>query len=555
MFGLSKDWLVKITLVLIIVLAFFLRFYKVTEDPPSLNWDEVAIGYNAYSIMKTGRDEWNQPWPIHFKSYGEYKLPVQIYGSIPGIAIFGLNEQGVRITPVVYGTLTVLLMFFLGRVLFKSRAVGLLSAFCLAISPWHIQLTRASFESSFSVFWIVMAMWFLIKGFKKPIWLIWSMIPFAISVYTYNSARVFSPLFIFAILIIYRKELFKFKKYLAGAFILFAILMLPLIPFFITTHGTSRYKLVSVTDDPGLVPRIDEARGKSTLPEPLKRLVLNRATYVSVAVVGNYLAHFTPQFLFISGAPHHQHNVQGMGELYYWQAPFLLIGLFLLFKKRHPSRALLIAWILLSIVPVSITNDSIPHALRTLIAAPFYQLIIAFGLYQSWLYLNKKDHWFVPVSVSLLCGTVLISLAIYLANFYLIYPVKYSKDWQYGYKQVVNYLVANQSKYDEIVFSRTYGEPHMFTLFYSQYDPAKFQTNPNLNRFETYDWVRVLNFDKYYFPDLGDLGTKYADIVNQNPGKKLLFIGKPGDFPDSLPRLLTVNFLNGDKAVEVVESP
>ncbi|KKR58602.1 MAG: hypothetical protein UT96_C0002G0005 [Candidatus Woesebacteria bacterium GW2011_GWC2_40_30] len=88
---------------LIVALAFFLRIYKVTSIPPSLNWDEVSIGYNAYSILKTSKDEWGVKFPLNFKSYGEYKLPAQIYASIPGIAVFGLNEFGVRITPVIYG--------------------------------------------------------------------------------------------------------------------------------------------------------------------------------------------------------------------------------------------------------------------------------------------------------------------------------------------------------------------------------------------------------------------------------------------------------------------
>ena len=110
--------IIPVILFLILVLGFVLRFYKVKEIPPSLNWDEVSIAYNAYSILKTGKDEWNQSFPIHFKAYGEYKLPVQIYLSIPGIYLFGLNELGVRITPVIYGTLTVLAMFFLGSLSF-----------------------------------------------------------------------------------------------------------------------------------------------------------------------------------------------------------------------------------------------------------------------------------------------------------------------------------------------------------------------------------------------------------------------------------------------------
>ena len=93
----------------------------------------------------------------------------------------------------------------------------------------------------------------------------------------------------------------------------------------------------------------------------------------------------------------------------------------------------------------------------------------------------------------------------------------------------------------------------MFTLFYLNYDPAKYQNIPNLDRFETNDWVWVLRFDKFYFPDLGDKGTQFADIIKANPGKKLLFIGRGGDFPKEHQRLVSVKFLNGENAFDIVE--
>ena len=117
----------------------------------------------------------------------------------------------------------------------------------------------------------------------------------------------------------------------------------------------------------------------------------------------------------------------------------------------------------------------------------------------------------------------------------------------------MDYINQHKNEYDLIVFTRHYGEPHMFTLFYLNYDPAKYQNNPNLVRFETYDWVRVLKFDKFYYPDLGDKGTQFTDIVKANPGKKMLFIGRKGDFPKELQRLLSVNFLNGENAFDIVE--
>ncbi len=541
-------------LLVIILIGFTLRFYRVTEVPSALNWDEVSIGVNGYSVLKTGKDEWGQFLPVHFKSYGEYKLPGQVYLSVPGIALFGLNEFGVRITPVIYGTLTVLVIFFLGRSLFSSSLAGLASAFLLAISPWHIQLTRASFESSLATLFVTVGIWFLIKGFRKQKWLIISMIPFALSVFTYNSSRIFTPLFLLVILFIYRKNLIKFKKLVAISIIVFAFLLLPLTPFLISGERSARYKLVSITDDPGLVPRINENRGNSKLPYPLPRLIHNKFTYVSFYFGKNYLAHFTPQFLFLSGAPHKQHHVQGMGELYLFQAPFLLIGLWGLFRYKHKFKGLLISWVLLAFVPVSFTGDSIPHALRTLIAAPFYQLISAFGFVIGWSWIKKYSMQTKAVLAIFLLAVIIVSFIYYLNQYYSVYPYKYSKDWQYGNKQVVEYIKDHQDEYDLIVFTRHYGEPHMFTLFYLNYDPAKYQNNPNLVRFETNNWVRVLNFDKFYFPDLGDKGTQQKDILEKYKDKKILLIGKPGDFPLGGRSLLKINFLDNTPAFEIVDN-
>jgi 4-amino-4-deoxy-L-arabinose transferase-like glycosyltransferase len=547
-----SEYLKIFLVVLVVVLAFFLRFNKVTSDPPSLNWDEVSIGYNAYSILKTGKDEWSKFLPVHFEAYGEYKLPVQIYASVPGIALFGLNEFGIRITPVIYGALTVLLLYLLAKEMLNNKWIALVSSFLLAISPWHIQLTRASFESGFSVFWVTLGAWLFVKGFIKKRYWIMSIIPFAVSIYTYNATRVFVPLFLFFIILIYRKEVLKNLKVFLICFLLFALSMIPLVSFFTSGDATARLKLVSITDDPGFEQRINVARGNTHLPGPLPRLIHNKVTHYVYVFTGNYLSHFTPDFLFIHGAGHKQHHVQGIGELYAIQAPFILIGLYFLFRNKNKWRWFLISWLLLTFVPVSVTVDSIPNALRTILAVIPYQIITALGFYETYKVFDRKKiiRWTI-VAISII--TLVIGFSGYLNNYYNIYPKLYSRDWQYGYKQVVSYIQEHYGEYDLIVFSRTYGEPHMFTLFFLNWDPEKYQNDPNLDRFEANKWIWVLKFDKFYFPDLGDAGTGYQDIVKVNQGKKILFIGKSGDFPDNLPRLLKVNFLNGDSAFDIVE--
>jgi len=119
---------------------------------------------------------------------------------------------------------------------------------------------------------------------------------------------------------------------------------------------------------------------------------------------------------------------------------------------------------------------------------------------------------------------------------------------------VVSYIESHYNDYDMIVFSRFYGEPHMFTLFYLQYPPSSYMNNPNLIRFKAYDWVWVTKFDKFYFPNLSDDGTRFEDIVREYPGKKMLFIGKPGDFPVNNKELYRINFLDNTPAFLIVDN-
>src|SRR3990170_7439708 len=98
-------------LLLIILLGFALRTVYISDFPPSLNWDEVSLGYNAYSVLKTGKDEWGKILPVIFTAYGDYKLPGYIYTLVPFISIFGLNAFAIRLPSVLAGTITVLFTY------------------------------------------------------------------------------------------------------------------------------------------------------------------------------------------------------------------------------------------------------------------------------------------------------------------------------------------------------------------------------------------------------------------------------------------------------------
>ncbi|MEK7513906.1 MAG: hypothetical protein AAB580_03370, partial [Patescibacteria group bacterium] len=171
----------KIFLIIIVLLAAILRFYKLGQVPSGFVNDEAAIGYNAYSLLKTGKDEFNVSWPVIFRSFGEGKLPVYIYLTIPSVAVFGLNEFSVRFPSALFGVLTVLVV---------SRW-SLLAALVLATLPWHIHFSRAAFEANLALFFLTFGTW---TWLAKKFW--WSLISFTLAIFTYNAALIFMPLWV-----------------------------------------------------------------------------------------------------------------------------------------------------------------------------------------------------------------------------------------------------------------------------------------------------------------------------------------------------------------------
>src|SRR3989304_3731682 len=110
----------RLLLFLILLLASFLRFWRL-DSFPALNADEAAIGYNAYSLIETGKDEHGNAWPIHFQSFNDYKPGLYFYLVLPFVKVLGLNEWAVRLPGATLGVLTVLTLYFLVKELFADR--------------------------------------------------------------------------------------------------------------------------------------------------------------------------------------------------------------------------------------------------------------------------------------------------------------------------------------------------------------------------------------------------------------------------------------------------
>src|SRR3989344_516528 len=215
-------------LVFILLIGFFLRVLWLDKYPAGFTPDEASQGYDAYSLLKTGKDQWGKPWPLTFRSFGDFKLPVYTYLTIPSVAAFDLNEFSSRLPSALLGTLAILTTYLVSCELFGWQ-VGLLSAALLTVSPWHLPLSRGAFEANLTVFFASLGTWLFLRGLKQPKWLVFSALVFGINLFTYHSARVFTPLLGLSLLFIYKQELRGLlkssKNQVLSAILVFSVLL------------------------------------------------------------------------------------------------------------------------------------------------------------------------------------------------------------------------------------------------------------------------------------------------------------------------------------------
>src|SRR5258708_12719733 len=129
--------MIKWLLIGIVLLGFFLRVIGLSNHPAGFTPDEASFGYDAYSILKTGKDQWGHMMPLVFKSFGDDKLPVYTYLAFPSVAIFGLNETAVRLPNAIFGTLAIIFLYFLVYQFFTHIQFPLFSPFLFAITSSH----------------------------------------------------------------------------------------------------------------------------------------------------------------------------------------------------------------------------------------------------------------------------------------------------------------------------------------------------------------------------------------------------------------------------------
>ncbi len=476
-------------LLLILLLFVFTRLYKITEIPPSVYWDEASIGYNAYSILKTGQDEWGRNFPLGFEAFGEYKLPVYIYTTAFFIKLFGLNEFAVRISAVLFSLGVVIVSFLLAKRITKDSKVGMLTAFFVTISQWFFIISRTGFEATTGLFFFISGIYFFISAMEEQKrLLILSVISFILTLYSYNSFLIITPVTLLILIVVYFKQFsFYIQKNVIFSFICFIILIIGGVG---VVH--------SITS--GRIARLDEVG--------ISGAYNHRKYQTLVTVAANYLAHFNPKFLFLTGDGNGRSQQPKFGQVSLAHLPLLFLGIIYSLQQKRKEYKLILLLLLIAPIPASITRES-PHALRSISAVPFIAFISSLGVLKLTSFINKNFY------TKIIIGVTLIAFLGYYQAFISNYAKETANDWQYGYKAFYSKYKSKFPQFDNILISDRFNQPYIFTLFYLQYDPVKFRSEVVYNTSNRRKTSLVKSFDKFIFRDI--------DYYQIPSGKNLIF--------------------------------
>ncbi len=486
-------------LIAILILAIFLRFFRL--DYLELFGDEVDAGYQAYSLMETGRDYKGHFLPAYAQSFSEWRAPMMMYSMIPFVKIFGLNEWGIRCYSAFFGIISILGFYFLVIKLGVKKRIALITTFLIGITPWHIQYSRAGFEITLMVSFIIWGLYFLIDYLQKNNFykLLLAAILLSLSFYTYNTANIYVPLFI--LIILGCRKLINKEKIIKPAFKLLLIMFvfsLPILYQIFLGQAADRFKKFSIFNNGNLTSEINEYRTQLN-NSATSRVFYNRFLYSGKKIMANYFNAFSSDFLFGTGDVTFRHSLHKVGNLFWIYGLLVIIGLikFVLTKNKKFWDWFMLGFLIISPIPSSLTIDGYNHATRLFLMIFPLCYFAAIGL--NWLFEYKK--W-----VGLLVTLIIFFEFIY---FQYYYWNSYKQDswrwWHYGYKNIIQLSAKYYDKYEKVYFENAYEPVYPRFLFWNKIDPKtvfKVDDNPVENIVGNYSGFC---YEKYCFLNMGSL--------------------------------------------------
>jgi 4-amino-4-deoxy-L-arabinose transferase-like glycosyltransferase len=594
----------------IILLAFLLRVVALGKLPAGFTPDEASFGYDAYSLLKTGRDQWGHFFPLVLESFGDFKPPLYAYLAMPSVAIFGLTKFATRLPNALFGTVAVYIVYLLVKeILSRSdklclslhfvslqndrkkdgnqslitnyQSLASMSAALLAISPWHIMLSRGAFEANLTTFLLPFGVLLFLRSFRKSgaisqnfskdspckartVFnkyrsfemgknLVWSALIFGLNLFSYHSAKLVTPLVVLFLAFVFKKDLLKIKKkYLFRAVIIF-VLFLGLTGYTITQGAARRAQDVSIING-----ALEEQAGdrleaiNSGLNPTTARLIHNKYRVIVRRFVNNYKQYFSFRFLFSNGPAEATYGMlPGMGVLYSIEL-LTLIGFFIAFVKNKTDKVfqMMVFWLIIAPIPASLTMGVGYAANRVSIMMPAIQITSAIGFVYIYELVKKKYSVRTVDWFKLVIGfVVVISFISFTKEYFIHSPNKAGQGMLYGRLEAAKWLKENVDG-KNVVMSRKLSEPHIYVVFANKWDPKEYQAETKKWNYleQNVSWV-----DQMPEYSLGNYTFRNIDWENESVDEAI-FVGKPEEFLFIVEPKYVINYPDGNPVIYVVDA-
>ncbi len=551
----SKGCHKKYLLVAILVIAAFLRLWKLESIPPSLTPDEASLGYNAYSVLKTGRDEYGKLFPVIFKSFGDYKPGLYVYLTVPSIFVFGLNEFAVRLPSALFGIISVWLIYLIVKKLFQKENFAFIAAFIASVTPWLIYFSRGAWEVNVSLALTLLGIYFFLKSLHTTYYILHTAIFFALTLVCYQGAKLSTGIVVLLLVAIYFKKVIKLEPKKVLISVVLGLLISSPILLSLVNGQTGRLEVFSVFSyrRPAEYLKAILDQGNEKVGDLSYYLFHSEVLNFKRGILGRYFNHFSGRFLFFEGDwSNPRHSAPNSGMLLITDLILLLAGVYSLVRsKLNKEHWFIILWLLLAPLPSILSRDQV-HAVRSMNMAIPLIIVLAFGLNQILETISRNEF------KTILClgsGTIYLVGLLYFFDSYFIHLSKHdSQLWEYGYKQVVEEVSKIQQNYKTIKIQQSFAQPYIYFLFYEKYDPAKYQKNAKLT-------VADSALDVGYVTQIDNIKFVPIDWSVNRGEKGTLFVADsiripPEDSKDeNLFKVISeIKYLNGrDMAFRIVE--
>ena len=467
-------------LVIIVLIGSFIRLYNLADIPSGFHEDEAHIGYNAYSLLKTGKDKNGVFLPLAIDQFGDFRPSGLHFLTVPSVAAFGLNEFATRFPVAIFGILSIIVLYFLSLEIFKNKAVSVIAAAMLSLNPWHIIASRSTSESIVSLFFVMLGIFWILKAIrvqkKQLIIFLLGFVSLFISFLFYHAARYFVPFFL-----VYLFYLVLAQKKTRVVFAVFGAILAACLLFLMTySSGAGRPAEISIfstkATDITLYRQKMEDIGQNPL---ITRFFHNKFVDYSFVALTNYGKHFSPDFLFFQGGLPPRYMVPWNGNFYLVDGIFILSGLFfltlLLYQKEKSTSFLFIpvVWVLLGPIPAAFTFEDIPHFQRSIMMLPGLILIAAYGAYMLAITLKGRRRQVILSVLGILLAYNLLSFMHDYFHHLNLHNAIYRNE---GEKDLVLSLKKIQKDYSSILVTSANANNLIFYLFYDKIDPAYFQS-------------------------------------------------------------------------------